>query len=126
MNGWEIAFAIYTCGWTLDRFATTVSAACTRQRIAFHIPFRWSLTLRSWNTGGGSSLPIYGTVSTPPSSCEFGSSFADALPTHAENSSRLFLFYLPFRLYGVIHGHSAANDYALSILACESALIFPR
>jgi hypothetical protein len=33
MNGWEIAFAIYTCGWTLDRFATTVSAACTRQRI---------------------------------------------------------------------------------------------
>lgn len=25
MTGWEIAFIIYTCGWALDRFATTVS-----------------------------------------------------------------------------------------------------
>jgi hypothetical protein len=31
MNGWEIAFAIYTCGWTLDRFATTVSTECIEQ-----------------------------------------------------------------------------------------------
>lgn len=30
MNVWEAVFIIYTCGWALDRFATTVSftSAC--------------------------------------------------------------------------------------------------
>lgn len=36
------------------------------------------------------------------------------------------MLYLPLRLYGVLKGDDTVNDYALSILSCESALLFPR
>jgi hypothetical protein len=39
---------------------------------------------------------------------------------------RLFLVYLPLRLYGVTKDHLGASDFALSMLACESSLLFPR
>jgi hypothetical protein len=40
--------------------------------------------------------------------------------------NRLYMLYLPLRLYGVTQGDDTANDYALSILCCESSLLFPR
>lgn len=38
----------------------------------------------------------------------------------------LFMLYLPFRLLGLLTGNTLVNDYALSVLSCESALLFPR
>lgn len=39
---------------------------------------------------------------------------------------RLFILYLPLRLYGMIVDDHEIKDMALSILSCESALLFPR
>jgi hypothetical protein len=36
------------------------------------------------------------------------------------------MIYLPLRLWGVTQGDDVINDYALSVLSCESALLFPR
>lgn len=33
INGWEIAFIVYTCGWALDRFAATVRVI-SRSRVS--------------------------------------------------------------------------------------------
>lgn len=59
MNGWETAFVIYTAGWTLDRFATTVRGS--RQLVTMLTPWSWSM-------GGGYLPPIYGTGLMPVSS----------------------------------------------------------
>jgi len=63
INGWEVAFIVYTCGWALDRFATTV---CLSSEAASESILRYI----SSNMDGGSLQPIYGTVSTQLSSCE--------------------------------------------------------
>jgi hypothetical protein len=42
------------------------------------------------------------------------------------DEDRLYMMYLPLRLYGLTQGDDTANDYALSILCCESSLLFPR
>lgn len=38
----------------------------------------------------------------------------------------LYMLYAPLRLIGVLTGDAQLNDYAISILSCESALLFPR
>jgi hypothetical protein len=40
--------------------------------------------------------------------------------------SSLFMLYAPLRLFGLLTGDAQMNDYAISILSCESALLFPR
>jgi hypothetical protein len=39
---------------------------------------------------------------------------------------RLYMIYLPLRLYGVAVGDLVISDYAISVLSCESSLLFPR
>lgn len=41
-------------------------------------------------------------------------------------TDRVFLIYLPLRLYGLASASPDINDFALSVLSCESALLFPR
>lgn len=38
----------------------------------------------------------------------------------------LYMIYLPLRLYGVTKGDLVVSDYAISVLSCESSLLFPR
>ena len=38
----------------------------------------------------------------------------------------LFLCYLPPRVWGVVAQNEVVSDFSLSVLACESALLFPR
>lgn len=38
----------------------------------------------------------------------------------------LYMIYLPLRLYGAAFGDSTVSDYAISVLSCESSLLFPR
>jgi hypothetical protein len=47
-------------------------------------------------------------------------------PELGQSNPRLYIVYLPLRLYGVAKGDDQINDYALSVLSCESSLLFPR
>lgn len=39
---------------------------------------------------------------------------------------RVYLIYFFLRIYGLASGSHEINDFALSVLSCESALLFPR
>lgn len=51
---------------------------------------------------------------------------ANSISRYFTLTLRVYLIYLPIRLYGLASASPEISDFALSVLSCESALLFPR